>query len=592
MPTLIGGIIHDYVKQKWYYLAAYGVLSVFGLLLSLGIPYYVEKFFANILSTGTNPTGMSLRFIVMVILACWFFGELSYFLQALVDRFFIPELRIFTNVRLVRAIMDRYGKDYRTLDSTEILTKIVKLPFVLGDLVVTVRTSCLSTLYIMLGAIVYMFVMVGYVEGMATLSFCVLALGSVIAGFITTLGTSTALDKAYDDTYDHYSDILDNILSVFAFGAERKEEKAAVELHKQVLKSLRQTFWRITASRTAAVSLIGVYIVTIMTLLYRRSQSGAGTSGIGAAAMVALFLTGHFNGFLSNMWSLAYDSSVLQRLDKYMTELVSSTSDTLDMQINLPDNREWALQLEGGPNNEPFQFRYNENKVLALRVDDPQTFKFTPKDATRIYQIKGPTGSGKSTLLHLLSGRLRPTVGRVLLGGLDVTTLSTRALSDVILYVPQVPMLFQRTVFENIDYPRGSVTSRAAAEEKLREFGLDRIAANLDMTVEKFGSNVSGGQRQLIYLARVVLTSKANHKVILLDEPFSSVDACRLSEGLGRQLLRDLTQEPNRVVIYVSHVEVNGRDAACCAAAGACNEDDDIEVSSKEVVSPDPPDAD
>lgn len=549
--SLISRIMLEYARGKWGMIVAYLFLNLFGLLISVGLPIFTSKFI-TLLSTQNNKT--SIKFIIIGIASCWTVGELSYFIQAFMGRSFIPNARIYTSVRLMRAILKRYSNDYQTLDSTAIISKLVKLPFVLGDIMHTVRTSCLTLVYVMFGATAYMFVSVGAWAGGVTLLFCALGSLFVVLGFLTTLNSSEALDKAYDDTYDHYADTLDNILSVFSFGGEDHEEKKAERLNKLVLKSLKKTFWRITFFRTLSVVMIGLYIGCIMPLLYYRSR--VNVKNVGSAAMVALFLTGKFNGFLGSMWSLSYDVSVLRRLDKYLTDLVRESEKIGD--LALPDN--WSIDIVP-PDDGDFVYRYS-NESVAVRIPKKISFQASAK-GTRIYQIRGSIGTGKSTLLHLLSGRLAPSEGSVLLHMHHASAISTRQLSKLVLYAPQVPMLFQRSVYENINYPPDRSVTREFVQSKLKGFNLHSIAARIDEPVEKFGSNVSGGQRQMIYLIRVLVKSTPAHKLILLDEPFSSLSASAISEGATKIITALTTNVSNRVIVYVSHLEGTGISRQC-----------------------------
>lgn len=541
--SLISRIMLQYARKKSGVIVGYLLLNLFGLFISVGLPIFTEKFI-TLLSTRNSKS--SVKFIVIGIASCWAVGELSYFIQALMDRTFIPNARIYTSVRLMRAILKRYSNDYQTLDATAIISKLVKLPFVLGDIIHTVRTTCLTLLYVMLGATAYMFVSIGRWAGLITLIFCLLGSLFVALGFLTTLNSSEALDKAYDDTYDHYADTLDNILSVFSFGGEEHEERKAERLNQLVLQSLKKTFWRITFFRTLSVVMIGVYIACIMPLLYYRSR--VSVKNVGSAAMVALFLTGKFNGFLSSMWSLSYDVSVLRRLDKYLTELVHESEKIGD--LILPDN--WSIDIVP-PEDGDFIYRYS-NESVAIRIREKISFQASAQ-ATKIYQIRGSIGTGKSTLLHLLSGRLAPNEGSVLLNMHHASAISTRQLSKLVLYVPQVPILFQRSVYENINYPPDASVTREMVQTKLREFNLNSIAARIDEPVEKFGSNVSGGQRQMLYLIRVLVKSTSAHKLILLDEPFSSLSSSAIKQG-AKKIIEALTAgATNRIIIYISHLE-------------------------------------
>jgi len=142
----------------------------------------------------------------------------------------------------------------------------------------------------------------------------------------------------------------------------------------------------------------------------------------------------------------------------------------------------------------------------------------------RTTAIIGGTGSGKTTLVHLIPRLLDVTAGSLLAGGVDVRELDPAELSAAVGLVPQKPYLFSGTVATNLRYGNQRATDqdlwRALEIAQARDF-VERMPDGLDSPIAQGGTNVSGGQRQRLAIARALV-----HKpqIYLFDDSFSALD--------------------------------------------------------------------
>jgi ATP-binding cassette subfamily B protein len=141
-----------------------------------------------------------------------------------------------------------------------------------------------------------------------------------------------------------------------------------------------------------------------------------------------------------------------------------------------------------------------------------------------ITAIIGSTGSGKTTLLNLVPRLFDATGGSVLVDGVDVRDLDPALLSTVVGLVPQKPYLFTGTVASNLRYGNPDATDedlwKALEVAQAREF-VTQMAGGLDAPIAQGGSNVSGGQRQRLAIARVLVRRP---EIYLFDDSFSALD--------------------------------------------------------------------
>lgn len=201
--------------------------------------------------------------------------------------------------------------------------------------------------------------------------------------------------------------------------------------------------------------------------------------------------------------------------------------------------------VQGNIAFENVTFKYKNESSIA--VDD---LRITIKPGEKV-GILGKIGSGKSTMLKLASGLYDTEKGNITLDGVDMRQLDPSFLRNQVLLFSQSPRLFLGTLRENMDLARADgYSSDQDLLVALKRFGLDRIIRNhpkgLDMPLGEDGLGLSGGQKQIIALARMTLRDP---KVVLLDEPTSSLD-----QGTERMALNAIAQwGRNRTMVLVTH---------------------------------------
>ncbi|CAC9643657.1 hypothetical protein [uncultured Gammaproteobacteria bacterium] len=189
------------------------------------------------------------------------------------------------------------------------------------------------------------------------------------------------------------------------------------------------------------------------------------------------------------------------------------------------------------------QFNYGGKVALVLP-------ELTIKPGEKI-AVLGPIGSGKTTLLRLLSGMYKPNIGRILLDDIDLAHISKPMLAEKIGFLQQEGRLFKGTLRENLILGLVDPGDGKILEVAKMTGLLDSVIAShekgLEQEIFEGGMGLSGGQKQLVNLTRVVLRSP---KFWLLDEPTASVDKNleRLLINLFKQILT-----PEDTLVLVTH---------------------------------------
>lgn len=167
----------------------------------------------------------------------------------------------------------------------------------------------------------------------------------------------------------------------------------------------------------------------------------------------------------------------------------------------------------------------------------------------QVTALVGPSGGGKSSCVSLLENFYPPRSGQVLLDGRPVQTLRHEYLHSQVALVGQEPVLFARSVEENITYglkhpPEGAM-ERAAREANAHEF-ICQLQHGYKTSVGEKGAQLSGGQKQRVAIARALVR---NPQVLILDEATSALDAH--SEHIVQQALTSAME--NRTVLVIAH---------------------------------------
>ncbi len=197
----------------------------------------------------------------------------------------------------------------------------------------------------------------------------------------------------------------------------------------------------------------------------------------------------------------------------------------------------WPLRFED------VWFRYGEELPWALQEIE---LEIPPGE---VVAIVGPSGAGKSTLAGLVSRFWDPTRGAISLEGIDLRELRLADLRSAVGIVPQEPMLFGTTIWENIAFGRAGATreeTEAVAQAAHAAEFIERMPEGYESRVGERGVKLSVGQRQRISIARVLLKDP---EILVLDEATSSLDT--ESERFVEEALEELMK--GRTTLIIAH---------------------------------------
>lgn len=334
-----------------------------------------------------------------------------------------------------------------------------------------------------------------------------------------------------------------------AHGLERREsEKMETQLTSVAQKGLKLDMIQ---SYFSSISWVSFQIFQVICLGFTGYLAARGTIQVGDVVMYQTYF-GSIVAQVANMITL------LPTIAKGL-ESVRSIGDVL-LCNDVEDTRKKKKlkQVEGQITFEDVAFGYEDSDQLLL-----EHLNFTIEKGETIAFV-GASGAGKTTILNMVIGFQKPTAGKILIDGQDITNIHLPSYRSHIAVVPQNSILFTGSIRENITYGLDQIS-----EEELihiiKEANLEDLIASLpqgiDTKIMEHGGNLSGGQRQRISIARAFVR---HPKILILDEATSALDSvseAKIQEAIGH-LVKD------RTTLIVAHRLSTIRNADKIAVIG------------------------
>lgn len=331
------------------------------------------------------------------------------------------------------------------------------------------------------------------------------------------------------------SDTITNSINIKLFSSLKHEKKRFADSTEDWRKKTKKAWLIDTHIDTLQVfSMIGLeFLIMYLGLnLWRQDVLTVGDFVLIQAYLIQLFY---------NIWSFGRTlRSIYQDLAdaEEMIEILNTQHEVTD--------REEAQKLTLSHGKIEFKsvgFSYQGNNDEVIK-----DLNFTIKPSEKIALI-GPSGGGKSTIIKLLLRLFDINNGQILIDGKNISDYTQDSLRSQISLVPQDPILFHRTLMENIRYGRREASDKeviAAAKMAYCHEFIEKFPEKYNTYVGERGVKLSGGERQRVAIARAILS---NAKILLLDEATSSLDS--ESEKYIQSALDNLMK--NRTAIIIAH---------------------------------------
>ena len=455
------------------------------------------------------------------------------------DTLLFPNMQSFLRIKLLDNVFEKYRQDYSDLLVATMLAKLMKLPYTLFNLLDHYRYYIIPQIVVYTVAIIYL--MRHDVRlGLALLLVVIIIIVSLARAPKLCEIHSQAAENASNNLSEETDDVLNNLMTVYSHDQEDFEKRRLETIHKDYVSKFRKT----TQCTFTIKALLFPLVVVFMSYFMYRCYVLVRLKKIDSGKFVSLFLMTFY--ITNSMWRLIGQvREIVPRWGRVKENItvfgnvqqhVSPAGTNVSLPLSAPSSRS-GLYLDD------VWFKYAANADWVLKG---VTLHIRPNERVAFV---GRIGTGKTTLIKLIMGYKHPQKGEIFIDGTPYSAFEIAKLRRMIGYVHQYPTLFNRSIYDNIVYGVQGA-SKQDIKNLMSEYGIQDIFANLpdglDSNVGRKGSNLSGGQRQMVWLLRVMLM---NPKILILDEPTASVDD--QTRTLIFKMLDVVMQ--NRTVIIVTH---------------------------------------
>lgn len=528
-------VIYDFFQENPTLVICNLIISIVYPIQDIGLPIL----YGQVIDAASENGHEAMIKPFVYVAAMLIFIQLTHVVSDLQDAKFTPSIRNFITDDMVKKILDTYETKYKELSIGEIISQIVKIPYHLSSLADKIKNGIIPHILTFMIANIYFFYYdrtlgIGLLIMVATFTY------SCLAAPFKCEKISVQADTDANELNEQIDDSLRNLISIYSQD-QKKQEIERLKPYEDAFKKSYQSSMK--CSIMTRLWVLPIILIFLLVFIYR-CYTMISTKQMKIATFVSLFVMLLYVLdcmllFTESISDLIFDWGVVCGFDDFFEK--SKETDNVTQEIVSINN---VKIPEKGIFFNDVTFTYTKGKLPIL---DKFTIHIKPGEKLAII---GDIGSGKSTIEKLVLKLNIPDSGEIYLDGKPYCNITVKELRKHIGYVPQNPLLFNRTVIENIRYGNEKSISEQDVVELIENLGLTgeftKLESGLHTKVDKNGSKLSGGQRQIVTIMRILLS---NPEILVLDEPTSSLD--EKTKSLMQKLYDQIME--NKTVIMVTH---------------------------------------
>jgi ABC-type bacteriocin/lantibiotic exporter with double-glycine peptidase domain len=483
----------------------------------------LPKYYGQILDDIKNNKTLNFSMIIGLLIL----SNLMYIGLSKVDNQFIPKLQAYVRINIVKMVFDNYKDKFEEQELGILISKIVKLPIVIRDLMYHIR-NYLVPLTMILPFIVIQFTMIDKYLGLIVI-FGMVALYKITYGKIMEcLNIASSMDSDNDLIHENISELFDNMLDIYSMNMHTDEVENLKQYQDDIASSYKDTY-NCTNSLKIRMNtcVLGIFMSSIVYAYHLYTVQKINMIQMTNVSITAMYAINMLGSLSNEISAIIFDLGTYLDTQTYLDKISNKTQHVY---------KNFKI-TSGEISFRDIEIKYGDKKVLS-------NFNFLIKPKESI-AIVGKIGAGKSSIVKALLKLIKYN-GDIFIDGININDIDPCIIRSQILYVRQNPLPFNRSLYDNILYGNKNITKKDIDDLFVKYNLHNFFKHDLNKKVGKKGGYLSGGQRQLIFLLRVMLSSSP---IIILDEPTSSLDD--RSTKYVMQILSDILS--TRTVIIITH---------------------------------------
>jgi len=499
-------------------------------LIELAIPVFYKRFFDEL---GQSAPAEVLIGIIAVIaginLANWLFAAIAHFSLSLATAKIMARLK----QKSFDYLMLHSRKFFVNNFTGSLVQKVNRFAYAFEILMDNLVFNLIPIAIYILGSIA----VTAFLAPPIALVIIIWSLLVIAANFIFSrwkIKYDVARAAADSKTTGFLSDNIVNYISVKLFNGYRSESSDFKKVSDdQAQKTI--TTWQLSNAANITQHFL-IIIVEFAAFYYTVLLWQSGQAFIGTFVLVQTYVI----GISHQLWGV-------NRMFRGIYQAIADSKEMVEIletphQIKDFPGAKILAGVKGKIDFENIVFGFQDDRIIL------KNFDLSINSGEQV-AIVGSSGAGKTTLTGLLLRLFEPTGGRILIDGNDIREITQESLRKNISLVPQDPVLFHRSILENIRYGRPEASDEdviAAAQMAHCDKFVQKMPAGYQTMVGERGVKLSGGERQRVAIARAILK---HAPILILDEATSSLDS--KSEALIQDALDALMKD--QTVIAIAH---------------------------------------